>query len=96
MNDIFPIPENHLSRFESWDQANEAKKKAAWKALDKIKVSFSLELWLETLCFHTARAYRYGMLRLAELRLIDLESTLQAFSQINHNAVIDQIKLVNG
>jgi len=86
--------ETNPSRFETWEQATEAKKRTAWKALADINIQAAIQMWLDTLNVHTSKAYRGGMNKLFDFSLIDFAATLQAFSQVNHNAVIDQIKLV--
>lgn len=95
MNNALTTLETNPSRFDSWEQASEAKKKTAWKALADIKLQAAVQMWLDTLNAHTSKAYRGGMNKLLDFNLIDFDCSLQTFSQVNHNAVIDQIKLIN-
>jgi len=95
MKNVLTSFETQPSRFDSWEQATAAKKKKAWKALAEINIQSAIQIWLDTLNVHTSKAYRCGLKKLYDLGLIDFDSSLQAFSQVNHNSVIDQIKLVD-
>ena len=78
----------------SFEQAKSLRDEAVWQQLQDVSVGFSLEEWLKTLAKSTSKDYRYGMKRLVELGLLNTQSNLQVFSLINHDSIIDQIKLI--
>jgi integrase len=71
-----------------------AREELQWQALQNHSVGFAIEEWLSTLGGHTCRNYISAFNRLTEIGLVDIHASLQAFSLLNHNTVIDQIKLV--
>ncbi len=48
--------------------------------------------WLQTLSERTKVNYKYDIYKLAELGIINLFTSLQSFSLVSHDAVIDRIK----
>ncbi len=78
----------------SFEHALQLKKEAVWKNLQEITVKQAVAEWLSTLKGITAKNYASGIKQLTKLKLIDLKLTLQMFALINHDAVIDQIKVV--
>ncbi len=78
----------------SYEQAKHLRDEAIWQQLQTITVGFALEEWLATFSKLTSKNYRYGMRRLMQLGLVDVQSSLQAFSLVNHDSVVDRIKLV--
>lgn len=96
MTDLIKISqETDLSIFDSWEDANREKGKAAWKKLASLSVREAIGDWLrKTENKQTKKAYHSGMKRLHDIGIVNVEMSLQAFSLINHNDVIDEIKLV--
>jgi len=78
----------------SYEESKKSRLEWVWKQLEKISVQEAVEVWLLTLSARTWNNYRSGVRRLAELGLFDPLMTLQAFALVNHEAIIDQIKLV--
>lgn len=79
----------------SYENAKKSQSSWIWQQLEKISVQETVEVWLSTLSERTRNNYRSGVRRLAELGLFDPLMTLQAFALVNHEAIIDQIKLVS-
>jgi len=91
--------EGRLQCFEQLDVSSYEKSKKSqsnwiWQQLEKISVQEAVEVWLSTLSPKTQKNYRSGVKRLEELGLFDPFMTLQAFALVNHEAIVDQIKLV--
>jgi len=80
----------------SYRQSVELQKEVIWRALADTTLRHAIDTWLGTLTGLTRRNYRCGLERLAMLGLLDPSLSLQAFSQINQNTVIDQIKKAPG
>jgi integrase/recombinase XerD len=80
--------------FPSHDEAIKNQKKVLWDQLGKISLRDAISLWLGTLKNLTQENYSYGMNRLIDLGLIDPQMTLQAFSLVNQNVIVDKIKLI--
>ena len=78
----------------TYEQAHSFKTKAVWNALDRITLEEAIEVWLGTLYPLTQINYNSGMKKLAEQNLVNLRISLQAFALVNHESVLDQIKLV--
>ena len=78
----------------SYEDAKRSQSNWIWQQLEKISVQEAVEVWLSTLSERTQKNYRSGVRRLADLGLFDPLMTLQAFMLVNHEAIIDQIKLV--
>jgi len=79
----------------SYENAKKSQSSWIWKQLEKITVQEALEVWLSTLSERTRNNYRSGVRRLGELGLFDPLMTLQAFALLNHEAILDQIKLIS-
>jgi integrase/recombinase XerD len=84
---------DHLD-VSSYENAKKSQSSWIWQQLEKITVQEAVEVWLPTLSERTRNNYRSGVRRLADLGLFDSLMTLQAFALVNHEAIIDQIKLV--
>ncbi len=82
------------SNIETYEQAKALQINLIWKKLDEITLEEALSLWLTTLSQKTQINYRSGIRKLIEFGLINPLMTLQAFSLVNHEAVIDRIKLI--
>ncbi|MCE5315975.1 MAG: site-specific integrase [Parachlamydia sp.] len=80
------------SSYQSFQQAYEAKRDLVWNKLDTIRVEDTLDQWFATLGGRTRINYISGMRRLTNAGLIDPMITLQAFSLVNHDAIVDKIK----
>ncbi|MCB1081059.1 MAG: site-specific integrase [Chlamydiia bacterium] len=78
----------------SYEESKKSRLEWMWKQLEKITVQEAVEVWLSTLSERTRNNYRSGVRRLTELGLFDPLRTLQAFALVNHEAIIDQIKLI--
>lgn len=81
---------------ETYEQAQSFKTNAIWNTLDLVTVEEAICNWLGTLSSWTKINYNCGMKKLAEKGLIAPMLSLQAFTLVNHNSIIDQIKLVKG
>ncbi len=79
----------------SFSQALELKREAVWKNLENISVKQAIAEWLRTLKPLTAKNYSSGIKQLIKYKLINPQLSLQLFSLINHDAIIDQIKVLN-
>ncbi len=79
---------------KSYEQARYAKSETIWKQLGETSVESALNYWLGTLGHLTRINYRAGIKRLTELNLVDSGLTLQQFSLLNHESVVDEIKMV--
>jgi integrase/recombinase XerD len=95
-NEIILVSDNEISdslsnvSYEfSRNQVNES----IWKQLAKLSVSDALEKWFSGLPPRTLINYRSGFRRLSALKLINPSLSVQQFSLVNHEAVVDEIKL---
>ena len=78
----------------SYDQAVTLKRELTWKKLKSIPVIEAVGAWLQGIKSNATRKnYASGMQQLANRSFIDLKITLQEFSMINHENLLDQIKL---
>lgn len=84
------------SGLETYEKAKEFQTNVIWKKLDEILVEEALSNWLSTLGSKTQINYLSGMRKLIEFGLLNPLMSLQAFALTNHEAVIDQIKLIHG
>jgi integrase len=78
-----------------YEEAKSTQSNVIWQQLEKITVEEAAKLWLETLGPKTRINYQSGLRKLAELKLLSPLMNLQAFALVNHEAIIDQIKLVD-
>ena len=79
---------------QNFEKAKSTRDNFIWQQLDKITVEEGIKQWLSTLSSHTQATYRYGMQQLIELSLMEPTMNLQGFALLNHNSIIDRIKLV--
>ncbi len=94
--DITPVrihQPGSLEKFENFEQAKKARDTHIWQQLDQVSVEMAISQWLTTLSHKTQINYQSGMRKLVEFGLITPSISLQLFALINHNAIIDQIKL---
>ena len=76
----------------TYSQVKELRSEAIWRNLESVTVDQALKSWYRSMSRLTAINYESGMRKLEELGFINSFITLQQFSQVNHNAVIDGIK----
>jgi integrase/recombinase XerD len=80
----------------SFDTAQTAKKEAVWQRLAEISVAQAIKEWLDSLQPLTAKNYLSGMNILVHAGLLKPGSSLQEFSLLNHDSIIDRIKQIPG
>ena len=78
----------------SYENAKKSQSSWIWQQLKKMTVQEAVKIWLSTLSKSTKSNYTSGVKMLAEMGLFDPLMTLQVFAFVNHEAIIDQIKLV--
>jgi integrase len=81
------------SNLETYEQAASFKANSVWKKLDEISVEEAISYWLLTLSPKTQLSYRSGMKKLVEFGWLNPLISLQQFALINHEGIIDSIKL---
>jgi len=84
-----PIPSN----LETYEQAAFFKANLVWKKLDEISLEEAISSWLPTLSPKTQLSYRSGIKKLIEFGWLNPLISLQQFALINHEGIIDRIKL---
>lgn len=82
--------------FESFGSAKQVQEHLVWEKLGATSVSESIDYWLGTLCYRTKINYESGMRKLSEAGLIHPLMSLQEFALVNHEAIVDKIKLLQG
>lgn len=85
------IPSLNHSTF-TYSQVKELREESIWRNLDNVVVEQALKSWYKSMSRLTAINYESGMKKLEEFGFVNSLMTLQQFSQINHNSVIDSIK----
>lgn len=78
----------------SFEKAKEIRDQLIWQKLDEVTVEIAITYWLSTLSPNTQETYKFGIQRLMTLGLIDPTQSLQGFALINHDSIVDRIKLV--
>lgn len=78
---------------QTYEQATSAKINLIWKKLEETSVEQAIDHWLSTLGPKTQINYRSGIKKLIEFGWINPLLRLQSFALVNHEAVIDHIKL---
>jgi integrase/recombinase XerD len=93
-HDIEYIDGKHFTQTNicTFEQAKAQQSEAMWRNLAGITVAEAITYWLNTLSNLTKKNYASGMRVLSEAGLIVLDSTLQVFALMNHDAIIDRIK----
>ena len=79
---------------ETFGQAEALKDRIIWGKLESVTVESLLIEWFETLSYRTRINYRSGSNMLAVTGLLNPLMSLQMFSMINHDSIIDQIKQI--
>lgn len=82
------------SEIETFEQAKTLKSRIVWDKLEAMSVESTLFEWFETLSYRTRINYQSGVKKLVIGSLLNPLMNLQAFSLVNHDAVIDRIKLI--
>ncbi len=85
------IPSINPSTF-TYSQVKNLREETIWRNLDNVTVEQALKSWYESMNRLTSINYQSGMNKLIELRFLNPFMSLQQFSQMNHNATIDNIK----
>lgn len=80
------------SSYQSFQHAQEAKKDLVWNKLQSVSVEEVLNQWFATLSERTHINYVSAIRILTLAGLINPLISLQAFSLINHDAIVDKIK----
>ena len=80
------------SGIESLEQAKSLRDKIAWQKMEGLPLDAIIAEWLYTLSERTKINYKSGLNKLAESGIINPLISLQSFSLVNHDAVIDRIK----
>lgn len=78
----------------TYRQTREAKEETIWQQMSGISLEDALIEWLRSLEGLTMKNYLSAFSRLTEEDLIDPHVSLQQFSMVNHEQIIDNIKLV--
>jgi integrase len=77
---------------QSFEEAKSMKDRIVWNRLEALPVDCLLIEWFETLSERTRINYKSGICKIIESGLLNPFASLQAFSMINHDSIIDQIK----
>lgn len=94
MTVMLPALDVHApSNLETYEQASSFKSNLIWKQLDSISVEEAISHWLPTLSPKTQISYRSGIKKLIELGWLNPLMNLQQFALVNHESIIDRIKL---
>lgn len=89
---LIATPQTEIDTFE---QAEAIRNRIVWKKLDSLNVESVIYEWLDTLSYRTRINYQSGIKMLSTAGLLNPLISLQAFSLVNHDAIIDKIKLVS-
>lgn len=76
----------------SLEQAKTLRDQIAWQKIEYLPLDVIVVEWLDTLGERTRINYKSGLNRLAESGIINPLISLQAFSLVNHDAMVDRIK----
>lgn len=88
---IHETPVHHS--LQTYEQATSAKTNLIWKRLEETSVEQAIDHWLATLGPKTQINYRSGIRKLIAFGWLNPLLSLQAFALINHEGMIDHIKL---
>lgn len=92
---LVPTPNLHLNLPGTYEASKSAKTETIWQQLGSLSVGDALDLWLKTLKTLTRINYHSGFKRLVELDLVNMDLSLQQFSLVNHESVVDEVKLIH-
>ncbi|MBU2646376.1 site-specific integrase [bacterium] len=93
-NEIVSSNKVHLTLPDTYDGSQSVKNDTIWKQLGTLSVGDALDMWFQTLRSLTEANYKSGFRQLIALNFVNRELTLQQFSLINHEAVVDEVKLI--
>ena len=82
------------SMIQSFDQAQAIKDRIIWGKMESVSVNHMINEWYGTLSHRTHINYKSGVRMLEVVGLFNPMMSLQTFSQINHDAIIDKIKQI--
>lgn len=75
----------------TYKEVTEAKQQDVWEKLGKVRLYQAMQVWLSGLSKCTASSYKSGMNMLEHHGVLDMQLTLQQFSQINHSMILYKI-----
>ncbi len=78
----------------SYDESQRILRDTVWKQLAKLTLTQALDKWLSGLPPHTMINYRSAFRGLSSRGLVNLALSVQQFSLLNHEAIVDEIKLI--
>lgn len=78
----------------SYSQAQVYKNDYLWQKMSQIQVQQELKEWLDQYSSHTRQTYFWHITALEDLGLIEVYKTLDYFSLVNHDEVVDKIKTI--
>ena len=78
----------------SLQEARTLKTEALWRNLSSITLKEAVIQWLASCKPLTAKNYASGIHQMAAAKLIDINTSLQAFALCDHDAIIDRIKKI--
>jgi integrase/recombinase XerD len=78
--------------FPSQESAHAARNQIIWDRMEALTVGQIISEWLEGLSLRTMTNYSSGVRVLESFGLLNLNTSLQAFSLVNHDAMIDRVK----
>jgi integrase/recombinase XerD len=79
-------------KFENLEQAKSARDIILWQKVESITLDSVLSEWLNTLSDRTRINYRSGINKLTEAGILNPFISLQVFSLVNHDGIVDKIK----
>ncbi len=79
---------------ESFEQAQALKDRIIWEKMESVSVKHMLNEWYATLSFRTRINYQSGVQMLNVVGLFNPMMSLQLFSKVNHDAIVDKIKQI--
>lgn len=79
---------------DNYEQAKTLHSNLVWQKLSDINLTEAITYWLPTLSPLTRINYRSGINKLFEYGLLDQTMSLQAFVLVNHEMIVDRIKLI--
>jgi len=80
----------------SYKSALSLKDESAWQSLKDMTVEDALNCWLNTFQPLTKKNYTSGVNKLVEIGLLNPFDPLQSLVLVNHEAIVDRIKLADG
>ena len=86
------VQDQTIETAPTYEQVVSLRQNIRWKALGGHTVAEAIEAWLETLSPLTARNYRSGMQELSRREYVSSGMSLQMFSMVNHEVIVDKIK----